>query len=228
METNEQDPMIGWLQGRIEESWQQANRSGVLLVCQGVGYEVQLSLRHWGDLPPQGSDLTLHVHQIVREDGWTLFGFATRHERDLFRELVAVSGIGPQMALALLGTLATDQLVRAIVQGDLRSLTQAPGVGKRIAERLSLELRQRLKERFQGMGDTLHHDDLDLTGINGCDAPLEAGRQEEVQMTLAALGYGHLEIHRALRAVAAQGHGDGADTDEWIRDCLLWLSRLAR
>ena len=227
METNKQVSMIGWLQGRIEETWQQANRSGVLLVCQGVGYEVQLSPRHWKNLPPQGSDLTLHVHQNIRDDGWTLFGFAARHERDLFRELVAVSGIGPQMALALLGTHATDQLVRAIVQGDVRSLTQAPGVGTRTAERLSLELRQRLQERFWGMGDTLHPDDLDQSKMDGSDAPLETGRREEVQITLAALGYERLEIHRALRAVAAQGLGDGADTDDWIRDCLLWLSRQA-
>ena len=163
--------MIGWLQGQIAEPWQQANRCGVLLVCQGVGYEVQLSLRHWRDLPAQGSDLTLHVHHSVRDDGWTLFGFAARHERDLFRELVAVSGVGPQMALALLGTHATDELVRAIVHGDLRSLTQAPGVGKRTAERLSVELRQRLQERFRGVVDTLPLDDLDLAGGDGAGTP---------------------------------------------------------
>jgi len=219
--------MIGWLQGQIAEPWQQANRCGVLLVCQGVGYEVQLSLRHWKDLPPQGSDLTLHVHHSVRDDGWTLFGFAARHERDLFRELVAVSGIGPQMALALLGTHATDQLVRAIVHGDLRSLTQAPGVGKRTAERLSVELRQRLQERFRGVVDTLPLDDLDLAGGDGSGTPPGGDCREEVQITLAALGYEPLEIHRALRAVAAQGLGAGADADDWIRDCLRWLSRPA-
>jgi Holliday junction DNA helicase RuvA len=226
--------MIGWLQGRLAEPWQQANRFGVLLVCHGVGYEVQLSQRHWQLLPPAQSDLVLHVHHSIREDGSTLYGFASRHERDLFRELVAVSGVGPQMALGLLGVMQAGELVRAIVQADLRRLVQAPGVGKRTAERLSVELRSRLQERFGALVDAadlgsldpdgLAMADLDLGGAEGAGDPSLGSHREEVHLTLAALGYETLEIHRALRAVARQGmEADGAD--DWIRACLHWLAR---
>ncbi len=214
-------PMIGWLQGRLAEPWQQANRCGVLLLCQGVGYEVQLTLRQWRLLPDVGTELSLHVHHSIRDDGWTLYGFPVRQERDLFRELVAVSGVGPQMALGLLGALEVDSLVRAIVHADLRSLTQAPGVGKRTAERLSVELRRRLQERFAGLVDPLEPEE-DPAG-DMATAPSSSCR-DDVQITLAALGYEPLEIHRALRAVAAGLDGD-ATADDWIRESLRWLSR---
>ncbi len=214
--------MIGWLQGRLADPWQQANRCGALLICQGVGYEVQFSLRQWRHLPAPGSELSLHVHHSIRDDGWTLYGFTARQERDLFRELVAVSGVGPQMALGLLGALEVEDLVRAIVQGDLRSLSQAPGVGKRTAERLSVELRQRLQQRFAGLVDPLDDEDPPLG--EGSPAPAGACR-DEVQITLAALGYEPLEIHRALRAVAATGLEEASSADDWIRETLRWLSR---
>jgi Holliday junction DNA helicase RuvA len=217
--------MIGWLQGRVAEPWQQANRCGVLLLCQGVGYELLLSPRHWQQLPPSGEELALHVHLSVREDGWVLYGFPDRLERDLFRELVAVSGVGPQMALALLGTLTASDLAGAIVRGDLRTLVRAPGVGRRTAERLSVELRSKLKERFAELLEG-PLPDLEVPLPDGASLPLAAG-VEEVQLTLEALGYEVLEIHRALRAVAAEGSLGSDDTDAWIRDCLRWLSSSA-
>ena len=216
--------MIGWLQGQLAEPWQQANRYGALLICQGVGYELQFSPRHWRQLPPVGIELALHIHHSIREDGWSLYGFPLRHERDLFRELVAVSGVGPQMALGLLGTLTPEELVRAIIQADLRRLAEAPGVGKRTAERLSVELRSRLKDRFcslvampEGFDDLLDAE---------TSLPEGAGR-DDVQITLGALGYEPLEIHRSLRAVAAQGLTAADQGDDWIRECLRWLSRSA-
>jgi Holliday junction DNA helicase RuvA len=215
--------MIGWLQGELADPWQQDKRSGLLLVCHGVGYEVQVSQRQWQRLPTAGSVLALHIHQAVREDGWTLYGFGARHERDLFRELVGVSGVGPQMALGLLGCLEPEALVQAIVQADLRRLCSAPGVGKRTAERLAVELRARLQQRFLGqllaaeqegelpMGEAMAHD-----------------QRDEVQLTLSALGYEALEVHRALRAVAAAAEAAEAwQADDWIRECLRWLSREA-
>ena len=216
--------MIGWLQGQLAEPWQQANRCGALLICQGVGYELQFSPRHWRALPQAGAELALHVHHSIREDGWTLYGFALRHKRDLFRELVAVSGVGPQMALGLLGIMTAEELVRAIVQADLRRLAEAPGVGKRTAERLSVELRSRLKERFCSLVEMPESFDDLLDGE--ASLPQGSGR-DDVQITLGALGYEPLEIQRALRAVAAQGLTAAADGDEWIRECLRWLSRSA-
>lgn len=218
--------MIGWLQGQLGDRWQQASRCGLLLVCNGVGYELQITRRHWDGLPADGQQLTLHVHQAIREDSWTLYGFAERQERDLFRELVSVSGVGPQMALGLLGCLAGDELVRAIVQADLRLLCQAPGVGKRTAERLSVELRSRLQERFNTSWSSLDQA-LEEAADSTSNSQAAPELREELEVTLAALGYEPLEIHRALRAVAAQAPPDSGDGEGWLRESLRWLSRQA-
>ena len=209
--------MIGWLQGDLADPWQQDKRQGLLLICQGVGYEVQVSQRQWQRLPAEGSRLSLWIHHAIRDDGWTLYGFAERPERDLFRELVAVSGVGPQMALGLLGTMESSALVHAIVQADLRSLCQAPGVGKRTAERLAVELRSRLEQRW-----------LASEGPSTAVEPeLRAGDLEEVQLTLSALGYEPLEIRRALQQASSQGLEATAEAEVWIRACLQWLSHQA-
>lgn len=222
--------MIGWLRGQVHTSWQQANRFGVLLETGGVGYEVQLSRRQFAALPPPGSTLTLHIQHTIREDAWLLYGFADRAERDLFRELVAVSGVGPQVALGLLGELQPSQLVRAILQADLRLLARAPGVGKRTAERLAVELRSRLQQRFAELaGPELLLDPVadgpEATAVVG----LDASARDEVQLTLSALGYELLEIQRALQAVAALTgvEAPAQDADAWIGACLRWLSRSA-
>lgn len=222
MESSKRLPMIGWLQGQLADRWHLNNRFGVLLVCSGVGYEVQMPRRHWDQLGGDGSETSLHVHQVIREDSWTLYGFCARHERDLFRELVAVSGVGPQMALGLLGQLSCEELVSAIVQADLRQLCQAPGVGKRTAERLSVELRTRLQARY---GESLQLSAADdLQNAEAGDSPAEEVR-EEVQLTLAALGYEALEINRALRALSLQSQDLGEDGDAWLRESLRYLSR---
>jgi Holliday junction DNA helicase RuvA len=221
--------MIGWLRGEVEDPWQQASRCGLLLICQGVGYEVQITQRQWAALPPRGSQLTLHVHQSIREDGWTLFGFASRAERDLFRELVAVSGVGPQMGMALLGAMAAHELVSAIVEGDGRRLSQAPGVGKRTAERLCLELHQKLAQRFSVLLPDLAplaagaaKDRADAEGDPALGGDVNG---EEIHNTLLAMGYEPREIHAALRAVASQGLEASAGTERWLGDCLRWLAR---
>jgi Holliday junction DNA helicase RuvA len=220
--------MIGWLQGALLERWQEGSRCGVLLACSGVGYEVQLCRRVWEGLPDAAERLTLHVHTLVRDDGWALFGFEERLERDLFRALIGVSGVGPQMAVALQGEMTADALVGAIIAADLRSLCRAPGVGKRTAERLSVELRERLARRFRAPGEV-----SDLP--DGGQAPPPPDRvREEVRQTLQTLGYDTLEIQRSLRAVAAlpdlQGAVDlpgGGDAEIWIREALRWLGREA-
>jgi Holliday junction DNA helicase RuvA len=185
-----------------------------------VGYDVQVHQRQWQAMPAEGTLLSLHIHAAIREDGWTLYGFGTRQERDLFRELVAVSGVGPQLALGLLGNLEPMDLVQAIVHADLRRLSQAPGVGKRTAERLAVELRTRLQQRFLGQLEASQGgDEIADGGVLG-DA-----QRDEVQLTLGALGYEALEIQRAIRAVASQALAEGGLADDWIRECLRWLSR---
>lgn len=210
------------------DPWQQANRWGLLLNCQGVGYEVQVSHSHWGRLPAPGSRLTLHVHHSIREDAWVLFGFESRLERDLFRDVVAVNGVGPQMGLALLGTMGAEDLVAAIVEGDARLLTQAPGVGKRTAERLCLELKPKLLQHVASAG--LASTPLPASFGEGDGSPSSRNghlQADELQRTLIAMGYDSLEIHAALRAVAAQGLDPAAAPEEWLGDCLRWLSRSA-
>jgi len=124
--------MIGWLQGRPMEGWTQGNRSGVLLLCGAVGYEVHLTERHQQNLPADG-DLNLWIHQVQREDGSSLYGFPLRQERDLFRLLISVSGVGPQAGLAPIPECKPQELVEAISSGDLRRLCKAQGLRKRTA-----------------------------------------------------------------------------------------------
>ena len=184
-----------------------------------MGYEVQITQRLWQQLPEPGATVSLAIHHVIRDDQWTLFGFPDRRERDLFRELVAVSGVGPQMALGLLGSLPPPELVQAIVAADLRRLSQAPGVGKRTAERLAVELRARLQQRFLGL-ETTQADDDEAAG------PLPATDQrDDLQVTLAALGYEPLEIIQAQRAVAKSGLLAADDGEGWLSECLHWLSR---
>jgi Holliday junction DNA helicase RuvA len=215
--------MIGWLQGELAEPWQQDKRQGLLLICQGVGYEVLVSQRQWQQLPANGSRLSLWIHLAIRDDGWSLYGFGERRERDLFRELVAVSGVGPQMALGLMGALSAPELVQAIVRADLRSLCQAPGVGKRTAERLAVELRSRLEQRWLAEPGV-----LGSVAEGGCDESepeLADASLDEVQLTLTALGYEPLEIRRALQRASGQGLGRDSDAEVWIRACLQWLGQ---
>ncbi|CAI8166139.1 MAG: Holliday junction branch migration protein RuvA [Prochlorococcus sp.] len=223
--------MIGWLQGQKVEAWQQGARKGVLLACAGVGYEVQLTARHLNHIGDQDS-LTLWIHQVQRDDGSSLFGFPERRERDLFRTLIGVSGVGPQMGLALLGEYPINELIEAIVQGDLRKLSRAQGVGKRTAERLAVELRTKLTEfSTNEPGMSLVENDIMHTH------QLKDSSLEELQSTLTALGYEDLEIRRALKAVAS-GVAQGAngvseitpspdDTDGWLKASLRWLSQEA-
>ncbi len=231
MDTSKSNPIIGWLQGQKVEAWQQGARKGVLLACAGVGYEVQLTARHLNHIGDQDS-LTLWIHQVQRDDGSSLFGFPERRERDLFRTLIGVSGVGPQMGLALLGEYPINELIEAIVQGDLRKLSRAQGVGKRTAERLAVELRTKLTEfSTNEPGMSLVENDIMHTH------QLKDSSLEELQSTLTALGYEDLEIRRALKAVAS-GVAQGAngvseitpspdDTDGWLKASLRWLSQEA-
>jgi len=213
--------MISWLEGSVLERWQEGSRLGLVLVCGGVGYELQVSRCLWNHLPANGEPLQLYVHTLARDEGWQLAGFAERRERDLFRILIGVSGVGPQAAMALQGELEVDALVDAIVTGDLRRLCQSPGVGKRTAERLCVELRETVSRRFE----------LPASKVPPCGGEAATGDhsvREEVWETLHALGYDNLEIHRALHSIAALPHLQvEADGDAWVREALRALSRPA-
>ncbi|MCL1908723.1 MAG: Holliday junction branch migration protein RuvA [Holophagaceae bacterium] len=132
--------MIGRLRGELI----QKNTSGALIECCGVGYACSISLTTFGLLPEEGEEATLYVETIMRENDLSLLGFANVHERSLYRLLVKVDGIGPKLALAALGAMPTDDLINTIRGRDLTALVKIPGVGKKTAEKICLELSEKL------------------------------------------------------------------------------------
>jgi Holliday junction DNA helicase RuvA len=134
--------MIAWLRGRLVEK--QPNR--VVIDVHGVGYDVAVPLSTFYALGDPGSETVLRVHTHVREDALALFGFGTARELDLFERLITISGVGPKLALAVLSGIEPTDLVRAIQRGDIKRLTAIPGVGRKTAERIALELKDRLPE----------------------------------------------------------------------------------
>lgn len=220
--------MIGWLQGQRVEVWKQGNRHAVIIGCAGVGYEVQVVPRHLNGMETTDT-LTLWIHHVQREDAAHLFGFPDRRCRDLFRTLISVSGVGPQMGIALMDQCPVNELIDAIVQGDLRTLCRAQGVGKRTAERLAVELRAKLADLCD------NEPGLSLVDLGDRESvTLNQDGLQDLQATLLALGYEDLEIRRAVRAVSSgsvpdSGSSSGnpppaTDRDAWLRASLRWLS----
>ena len=184
-------------------------RSGDLVTIAtagGVSYEMAVPLGVLEQLPPAGGEVHLHTVLVVREDGWALFGFETADERIVFQRLLGASGVGPRLALGLLSALGSDRVVRAIAEGDLAALCTVSGVGKKKAERMVLELKDR-------MGD------LEITG-----EPTGIGSAGDQSVNaLLTLGYGQMEADGAVRTVLA-GNGT-ADTADVIRSALELLAR---
>ncbi|WP_421657069.1 Holliday junction branch migration protein RuvA [Leptothermofonsia sp. ETS-13] len=207
--------MIGYLKGTIAGIQKSGNRVTLMLDVNQVGYDVQIVPRLIQELPAIGEAAQIFTHLHVREDQMVLFGFGSMAERDLFRQLVSVSGIGPQLALALLDTLGLQGLVQAIVSGNTRTLSRTPGVGSKTAERIALELKTKLAEWRQEAGT-----------IAAPAAGPVLSIQEDVEMTLLALGYTNSEISKALQAVGQSTTlAKNADAEEWIRQAIAWLSR---
>lgn len=201
--------MIGWLQGTIKKYYQRGNRHIVLIASGGVGYEVQLVQRDWMTLH-LGDEQERWVHQVVSPDNIQLFGFSAIEERDLFRELIGVNGVGPQAALALLDALQLSELLRALIHSDLKTLCRAQGVGKRTAERMALELRSRLVNS--------------VAPTDTEQVSLESSPRELIA-TLETLGYETHEIQNALQRLnSIGGPQDGDDDDAWLRACIKLMS----
>lgn len=167
--------MIGRLRGTIVR----LGAESVVIEVGGVGYEVAVPVGTLVDLPGVGEDAVLHTHLHVREDQLALYGFATSDDRDVFRMLLGVSGVGPKVALAILSTMDAAELRRVVTAEDVAALTAVPGIGKRSAQKLLLELRPKLE---------LPDGDLDPTGV-----------RSEVRSALEGLGYHTDEIGGAMR-----------------------------
>ena len=207
--------MIGYLKGTIATIQKHNNRVILTLDVNQVGYDVQIVPRMLQQFPAVGEPVQIFTHLQIREEVVTLFGFGSAAERDLFRQLVSVSGIGPQLAVALLDTLGLQELVQAIVTGNTRALSRTSGVGSKTAERIALELKTKLAEWRQEAGIITTPSATPILGI-----------QEDVEMTLLALGYSNNEIAQALQAVGTSTTLSKRDNaEEWIRAAIAWLSQ---
>ncbi|HEY9809517.1 MAG TPA: Holliday junction branch migration protein RuvA [Halomicronema sp.] len=205
--------MIAYLKGTIAGIQKiTGNRITLILETNNIGYEIQIPPQMAEQIRTKTEEIQIFTHQQIREDQQILYGFASVAERDLFRQLISVSGIGPQSALGLLDTLGLENLVQAIVTANIKALTKAPGVGNKTAERLSLELKTKLGESRRGAG-------LSLPVV------LDNTLQEDLEMTLLALGYTNTEVLRVLEALHQEPDLKQADVEEWIRRAIAWLSR---
>ncbi len=170
----------------------------LLLDVSGIGYEVEVSASVLGTSPQSGKPLTLFTHFVVREDAQLLFGFGDQRERDLFRAYIRINGVGPKMALALISSISLPTLVSAVQANEVGVLTKVPGVGKKTAERLMVELKSRL--------DTLVPEGLSAVSLSVGPADRAAGR--EAEDALIALGYKPNQatdaVQQALRAMASE------------------------
>lgn len=191
--------MIGRLSGLLVEK----NPPQIVLDVNGVGYELDVPMSTFYNLPGIGEKMTLLTHFAVRDDGHFLYGFQNEAERFAFRQLLKVSGIGARTALAVLSGLSVNDLAAAVAQQELGRLVKIPGIGKKTAERLLLELKGKLAQ---------------AGGVNLAGAPADA--RSDVTQALLALGYNEKEAAAAVRQLAAD-----LSTSEGIRQALKLLSK---
>lgn len=195
--------MIAHLRGRILEK----RPTYLVLDAAGVGYEVAISVPSFSGLPGEGAEVSLYIHTHVREDVLALYGFLRREEKQLFEKLIAVSGIGPKLAMTVLSGIAPDALVSALRGNDLTTLTRIPGVGKKTAERMVLELRDKLE------------------GLTAAPAPAPASRMEEdVISALVNLGYPRSAAEDATKRAMAKSD-DNFGFEKIFRETMALLQR---
>lgn len=170
----------------------------ILLDCQGVGYEIEVPMTTFFDLPDEGSEVSLLTHLVVREDAHLLFGFATTSERHMFRQLIKVNGIGAKVALSILSSIESNELTNAIKTDDTNMLIKIPGIGKKTAERLVLELKDRVK-------------DIEVTQAS----KYVITNIDDIENALISLGYSASQASIAIKALP-----DNISVNDGIRQAL--------
>ena len=196
--------MIGFLRGTLLSK----QPPGLLIDVHGVGYEVDAPMSTFYDLPEPGCEVTLFTHLVVRDDAHILFGFASEGERGLFRSLIKVNGVGAKLALAILSGISADDFALCVINEDSRALVRVPGIGKKTAERLIIEMRDRLPQP--------------AAGASGVSAPVSAGDRvaddpvREAVSALIALGYSPSDASRMVRKLDTSALA----SDEIIRQAL--------
>ena len=206
--------MIAMVKGVLMEK---GEGEAVVMTSGGMGLRMMCSMNTLAALPQANEECMLFTHMNVREDAMELFGFLKREERDMFRRLISVSGIGPKSALGILGSMPLSDLRLAILTGDAAALSRAPGIGKKTAQRLSLELKDKLAQ--DALGGTAGLEDFVVT--SSVDAPAQDA-VSEAMLALKSLGYTPQEAANALKGVKGQ-----ADTaDELIRLALRHMAQM--
>lgn len=202
--------MIGRIRGTLVEK----NPPEILIDTHGVGYEIQLPMTSFYQLPETGDEAIVFTHFVVREDAQLLFGFATKTERTLFRELIKANGVGPKLALTILSGMSAEQFVHCVQHEDVTSLVKLPGVGKKTAERLLIEMRDRLKNLFANDGDSvaLNAGKFESTAMI---MPVASASDEAIS-ALMALGYSQSQAAKSVKAVAQ----DDLASEDMIRRAL--------
>ena len=196
--------MIAHLRGKLLAK--HPNRA--IVETAGVGYDVTITVPTFTELPQTGAEVALHIHTYVREDVLALFGFLRPAEKQLFEKLISVSGIGPKLAVTILSGMAADEMVGAIRGNDVARLTKIPGIGKKTAERMVLELRDKLPP---------------LGAEAEAAIPKLSVVQEDVMSALINLGYQRAVAEKAVSAVVNTGKNDSFET--MFREALAALSR---
>ncbi len=200
--------MIGRLRGILVRK-----EPPVLMVdVGGVGYECEAPMTTFYDLPPLGENVILYTHLVVREDALALYGFARESERRLFRDLLKVRGIGPRVALAVLSGLTDEEFARCVQQQNTARLAEVPGIGRKTAERLIMEMRDKLPAPCKSAA---------AEGLPGEDAAAVTDPVSEAVSALVALGYKPHEAGQMVRRVKAEGLA----TEEIIRQALKGVAR---
>ena len=196
--------MIAHLRGKLLAK----HPNQAIVEAGGVGYDVTISVPTFSDLPNVGGEVGLHVHTHVREDALALYGFLRSAEKQLFEKLITVSGIGPKLAITILSGMAADEMVGAIRGNDVARLTRIPGIGKKTAERMVLELRDKLPQPGPASAPA---------------APTMSATEEDVLSALVNLGYQRPAAEKAL-SIAAK-NGKGGSFDVMFREALSALAK---
>jgi Holliday junction DNA helicase RuvA len=202
--------MIGRLRGVIIEK----KAPALLLDVNGVGYEIEAPMTTFYELPKVGEEVILHTHLIVREDAHLLYGFINKSERALFRSLIKVSGVGGKLALTLLSGMSSREFIMTVRSNDIASLTRIPGVGKKTAERLVMEMRDRLKE-------FMPQSEEEQTSVRHADDGLPPDELKDAVSALIALGFKPPEASKMVSRVDTKG----LPSEEIIRQALQGVSK---
>lgn len=184
--------------GRIKGMLLTKQPPELLVDVQGVGYEMEAPMSTFYQLPTVGDEVVLHTHLVVREDAQLLYAFYSTAERRLFRDLIRINGVGPKLGLTILSGISAADFARAVHEGDAAALTGLPGVGKKTADRLIVELRDKLSEATAPIGD-------DTATSAGSGQAYQASPVSDAVSALTALGYKAPEASRMVRAIDTTG-----------------------